>query len=335
MGTSLKVFGLQKIVREFAKAVHSHKNGKGRVIFVNRTRPAESVWEGIIDDFVAMDCDDWVEDLKSRRHDLWFRQGEIDMTVTKSAQPKRKRKSIEDDNAKEKRPTKKAKIVVEVPSRDAAAGQNTSDMLARRLQSPKKIKLPQDYPGRAILSPLAQARRPSVSPFTSPIRGDDESHLHSSRKRGTPVRPPISPFSSPIFADTMREPSASRKWGTPKRPEFSPFTPGVRTGSKLKMEVCRDENNFFPPSPYMSDAEPEAGPDEDSAAMTATEQLGEVNDSKHSQFMAQVWQRVRDSGIFLYGQKPHSSQELIDDDVDGVETPSRGPRGRKIDVFAE
>jgi NAD-dependent SIR2 family protein deacetylase len=335
MGTSLKVFGLQKIVREFAKAVHSHKNGKGRVIFVNRTRPAESVWEGIIDDFVAMDCDDWVEDLKSRRHDLWFRQGEIDMTVTKSAQPKRKRKSIEDDNAKEKRPTKKAKIVVEVPSRDAAAGQNTSDMLARRLQSPKKIKLPQDYPGRAILSPLAQARRPSVSPFTSPIRGDDESHLHSSRKRGTPVRPPISPFSSPIFADTMREPSASRKWGTPKRPEFSPFTPGVRTGSKLKMEVCRDENDFFPPSPYMSDPEPEAGPDEDSAAMTATEQLGEVNDSKHSQFMAQVWQRVRDSGIFLYGQKPHSSQELIDDDVDGVETPSRGPRGRKIDVFAE
>ena len=38
MGTSLKVFGLQKIVRDFAKSIHARKDKKGRVIFVNRSR---------------------------------------------------------------------------------------------------------------------------------------------------------------------------------------------------------------------------------------------------------------------------------------------------------
>ncbi|OCT53360.1 hypothetical protein CLCR_09936 [Cladophialophora carrionii] len=335
MGTSLKVFGLQKIVREFAKAVHSHKNDKGRVIFINRTRPAESVWEGIIDDFVAMDCDDWVDDLKKRRHDLWLRQGEIDMTVTKSAQPKRKRKSIEDEGAKENKPCKKAKIVVEVPSHHAADGGSPSDILSRRLVTPKKIKLPRDYPGRAILSPLAQARRPPVSPFTSPIRGDEESALPSPRKRGTPLRPPISPFSSPVRADPDKEPSILKKWGTPKRPAFSPFTPGLWTGSKLKMEVCRDENEFCPPSPSIVDPEAEPELDEDTVVVTETQQPGKVDGSKALPFMAQVWQRVRESCVFSYGQEPNSSQQSMEDDVGEVDTPTRGPRGRRIDVLAE
>jgi NAD-dependent histone deacetylase SIR2 len=42
MGTSLKGFGLQKIVKDFAKQIHSRKDNKGRVIFINRTKPAES-----------------------------------------------------------------------------------------------------------------------------------------------------------------------------------------------------------------------------------------------------------------------------------------------------
>ncbi|EXJ63968.1 hypothetical protein A1O7_00303 [Cladophialophora yegresii CBS 114405] len=334
MGTSLKVFGLQKIVREFAKAVHSHKNDKGRVIFVNRTRPAESVWEGIIDDFVAMDCDDWVDDLKKRRHDLWLRQGEIDMAVSKAAQPKRKRKSIEDESSKENRPSKKAKIVVEVPSPNAADGGNPSAILSRRLISPKKIKLPQDYPGRAILSPLAKARRPPVSPFTSPIRGNNESPLPSSRKRGTPMRPPISPLSSPILADTDREPLILKKWSTPKRPAFSPFTPGLWTGSKLKMEVCRDENEFFPPSPCTVDLEVQPEPDGDTVVITEFQQSGQVDEPRGLPFMVQVWQRVRDSCGFSYAQEPNSSQQTNEDDVGEVDTPTRGPRGRKIDVLA-
>ncbi|RMD39975.1 hypothetical protein DV735_g5159, partial [Chaetothyriales sp. CBS 134920] len=93
MGTSLKVFGLQKIVKQFANTVHEQKNGKGKVIFVNRTKPAESVWDSFIDYYVSMDCDDWIQDLKQRRPDLWLRQGEIDARILSPSPHDRRRYS--------------------------------------------------------------------------------------------------------------------------------------------------------------------------------------------------------------------------------------------------
>jgi NAD-dependent histone deacetylase SIR2 len=64
MGTSLKVFGLKKLVKEFAKAVHDcpAKNGLGggKVIFVNLTKPSGSEWDSIIDYHVEGTTDAWV-----------------------------------------------------------------------------------------------------------------------------------------------------------------------------------------------------------------------------------------------------------------------------------
>ena len=339
MGTSLKVFGLQKIVREFANAVHSHKNGKGRVVFVNRTRPAESVWEGVIDDFVAMDCDDWVDDVKKRRHDLWLRQGEIDLLTTKSAQPKRKRKSMEDDSAKENKLVKKAKVVVEIPSpRRSEASEADMCILARRVISPKKIKVPKDFPGREILSPLAQARRPPVSPFTSPIRGEDGENLPRTRKPATPKRPPLSPFTSPIYPEEERKPSISSERGTPDAPAFSPFTPGFRSGSKLKMEVFQDdeiENEVLPSSPCVRHSEPEPLSGEDTEAVS--EAYGLAGSDEHFEgpkIGSRLWQRVRAGWVPSFKQAPTSRQGSVGDAVQ-LDMPSRGPRGRKVDVFAE
>jgi NAD-dependent SIR2 family protein deacetylase len=111
MGTSLKVHGLQKVVREFAKKIHARKDGKGKVICVNRTKPAESVWENVIDHYIAMDCDDWVRDLRTRREDLWLRQGELNLSVTKPSA--KKRKSTDGTEV----PSKRAKIVIEIPAK--------------------------------------------------------------------------------------------------------------------------------------------------------------------------------------------------------------------------
>ncbi|TAQ84831.1 hypothetical protein B7494_g6859 [Chlorociboria aeruginascens] len=72
MGTSLRVHGLKIMVKEFAKAVHV-KGGK--VIFVNQTKPPESVWGDVIDYWVEWDCDAWVLDLNKRRSDIWLPQG--------------------------------------------------------------------------------------------------------------------------------------------------------------------------------------------------------------------------------------------------------------------
>jgi NAD-dependent histone deacetylase SIR2 len=74
LGTSLRVHGLKRIVKEFAKAVHAKG---GMVVFVNNTAPTESAWNDTIDHHVEMDCDDWVVDLKKRRAGIWERQTKL------------------------------------------------------------------------------------------------------------------------------------------------------------------------------------------------------------------------------------------------------------------
>ncbi|PBK76728.1 DHS-like NAD/FAD-binding domain-containing protein [Armillaria solidipes] len=71
MGTSLKVHGLKKLVKDFAKAVHAHssasstgtgkaKRWAGKVVFVNRTAPGTE-WSDVIDYHVAGETDVWVD----------------------------------------------------------------------------------------------------------------------------------------------------------------------------------------------------------------------------------------------------------------------------------
>ncbi|KIJ66332.1 hypothetical protein HYDPIDRAFT_26692 [Hydnomerulius pinastri MD-312] len=86
MGTSLKVHGLKKLVKDFAKAVHasaststtgtprSAKAWQGKVVFVNKTPPG-SEWSDVIDYHVAGETDRWVEkvidDWKKMRPSDW------------------------------------------------------------------------------------------------------------------------------------------------------------------------------------------------------------------------------------------------------------------------
>ena len=87
MGTSLKVHGFKKLVKDFAKSVHGSsslssswtsktgpKSWVGKVVYVNKTPPG-SEWEGIIDYHVAGETDEWVEkvveDLKKMRPSDW------------------------------------------------------------------------------------------------------------------------------------------------------------------------------------------------------------------------------------------------------------------------
>jgi len=70
-GTSLKVHGIKKLVKDFAKLVHAKK---GVVILVNKCELAKSEWDNVIDYWVEGDCDVWIEDLKARIPDLWMKQ---------------------------------------------------------------------------------------------------------------------------------------------------------------------------------------------------------------------------------------------------------------------
>jgi NAD-dependent histone deacetylase SIR2 len=99
MGTSLKVHGLKKLVKDFAKTVHassatsggllspkntnkSTKNLARKVIFVNRTPPPAGEWSDIIDYHVEGETDKWVdkvvEDWKKMRPADWEVQKTLD-----------------------------------------------------------------------------------------------------------------------------------------------------------------------------------------------------------------------------------------------------------------
>lgn len=60
LGTSLKVYGMRKLVKKFAMKVHSNK---GFVIFINKTEAGISEWSEVLDYVVVGDCDTWVKEL--------------------------------------------------------------------------------------------------------------------------------------------------------------------------------------------------------------------------------------------------------------------------------
>ena len=85
MGTSLKVHGLKKLVKDFARAVHASAPSSaltpkkarpwaGKVVFVNRTPPGGE-WADVIDCHVSGETDKWVErvveDWKKKRPADW------------------------------------------------------------------------------------------------------------------------------------------------------------------------------------------------------------------------------------------------------------------------
>ena len=105
LGTSLKVNGLQVIVREFARSVHAKTSKKRKVIFVNHTKPPGGVWREFIDYHIAMDCDHWVQDALIRRADLGQKQSDLAQKFLQVPMPScksRKLKRVSSVNAEDK-----------------------------------------------------------------------------------------------------------------------------------------------------------------------------------------------------------------------------------------
>jgi NAD-dependent histone deacetylase SIR2 len=86
-GTSLKVHGIKKLVKDFAKLVHANK---GVVILINKSELAKSEWKSVIDYWVEGDCDAWIHDLKGRIPELWMKQESLPiMAIRKPVSKKR------------------------------------------------------------------------------------------------------------------------------------------------------------------------------------------------------------------------------------------------------
>ena len=81
-GTSLKVVGIKKLVKDMGKAV---REKGGKILLVNKSELASSEWDSVFDWHVQADTDEWVNDLKKRRPDMFMHQTRLPlMPVTKS-----------------------------------------------------------------------------------------------------------------------------------------------------------------------------------------------------------------------------------------------------------
>ena len=201
--------------------------------------PADSVWDGIIDDYVAMDCDDWVNDMRMRRHDIWLRQGELDLKAAKPAE-KRKR-STKADASEEDRPAKKPrksatlrkKVVVQIFKDKSAMTPEPGNDVER-----EDVDLLTPPSSQDVHSRSSKARRladqvlidaletpPETPPGTPSSRvrywRSDNPEDTPSRSKMSPQRPNSSPLSRSF--KPLRDISNSVSVASPNRPEHSPI----------------------------------------------------------------------------------------------------------------
>lgn len=138
LGTSMRVHGLKVLVKEFAKAVHD-KGGK--VVFVNFTKPPESVWSDVLDFWVQWDCDAWVGDLQNRKPALWLPPGTLlpeEEKAKASKAPRRISGSGETSKKKAEKADKTAEKVDKTSEKSVDKADKTSEKAADKIDKTAK-----------------------------------------------------------------------------------------------------------------------------------------------------------------------------------------------------
>ena len=220
LGTSLKVHGLKVLVREHAKAVHTKTGKKGKVIFVNLTPPPGSVWNDVIDYWVAMDCDEWVRKTRNLRPSLFQSQAELVLQVVKNLDGKACSKG------KGKTP----------------ANGNENKENVPRGQSPHR------GPGKSL---------PKVAPFSKRgvVQDKDAARLNLKSERDllrTPTKPKqlhTPPTSRPEARSRGRPPKASicatKELTTLAAPKPLRTPSSLRQNRQAQVQVCEEEDSML------------------------------------------------------------------------------------------
>ncbi|KAG8849716.1 hypothetical protein FRB96_000656 [Tulasnella sp. 330] len=199
MGTSLKVHGLRKLVKEFASTVHTlpssstssppkappNRGFLNKVIFVNKTAPS-SEWNGIIDYHVQGQTDDWVarviDDWKKARPADWELQTTLlegskmkivkDLSVSgkiKAIKKKVVRKEVENVDPSSLSSQASQKTLVD--TRSQAILPYTSTAISRQNKlAAKSISLPQLAFASNKPAPLSPSKRGNRTYTTAEAR---------------------------------------------------------------------------------------------------------------------------------------------------------------------
>ncbi|KAK6513043.1 hypothetical protein TWF506_009205 [Arthrobotrys conoides] len=199
-GTSLKVIGLKRIVKAFASKV---KSRGGKVVYINATPAADSIWGDIIDYHIQMDCDAWITDLKLRRNEIWLHQSLLDKewrktklaSLTKSKTTTGYESDKENSEKLRGQPLVRRKSLSSLPPKKKS-GNGKEKQLPTPTNTPRKRK-PSSAPNTPILSASKRVYNAAFPTATSPLTSlgttPSGSHLNTPSKRirlsSTPLPP--------------------------------------------------------------------------------------------------------------------------------------------------
>lgn len=262
LGTSLKVHGLKRLVKELAKAVHSlpatklrPEGGKGRVIFVNKTAPGKE-WDGVFDAWVEGDCDDWVDGVEREWRRVRGRDFEAQSTLAglgKAVKPaaaaaavagKSKAKAAVGSKAK-----KEAEALASAPS---AGPSGTPRAIPAPLVTKRSATLLSTRPSSSTLSPsiakasrpLSAAPRPLAPTPSSPLPmlsspASAPAHVLSPAQRAVNVPAYLAPLAPPT-AFSVRQAEGSK---SPKKRQRLAGETGKGKGRAYSDDSDDDENS--------------------------------------------------------------------------------------------
>lgn len=248
LGTSLKVFGLKRIVREFAKAVHARG---GKVIYVNNTPAANSTWKDVIDYHIDMDCDKWVADVKKRRFDIWEVQVKLDLgKVTKKlaaslTKGKSNKGKIFNETDKENELAARPKVKATGARKPLASSSGNGSLPKRPITKKTITKKP------ITKVPIC----PPTPPPTNGSRPEKKSTIK--RVQNTPYNPPSAPStptrrnkSTFMSAPVLATPTHSPQSRTPSRITRMMASVGLKSPWKENVNYCaRDGSGSLDQSP--------------------------------------------------------------------------------------
>lgn len=268
MGTSLKVHGLRKLVKEFARTVHgknsSMRDGKtktwtGKVIFVNKTPPAAE-WADVIDYHVAAETDMWVnkviEDWKKMRPVDWEVQQKLvatasagDMTMTsalkhvkENATTKAERKGLDEQSENI------APIPVFVSTASADRGLRSPPSPSKRYQAASHYSNLESSP----------SKRHAIALKNVVLDNDERRLLFTERTNNEPLAGPSTvddTFDLPQGVDivSMKKPRTKTKLTTaaqakPNPPRTRSQVDSTGRRSRSKVATIRKEDGRLGPS---------------------------------------------------------------------------------------
>lgn len=201
MGTSLKVHGLKKLVKDFARTIHSSTSPSGassskkpfKVIFVNKTAPGAE-WTDIIDYHISGETDRWtakvIEDWKKMKPADW----EIQQTLVENECDTSMNNGLKVGKSLTSAKTKSGK---------AASGQENIPILPRDLTEKAAARVDNSKPDR----PLSPSKRQQKSCHYDDIESSP------SKRQSLSVHRNAMPKEERrmLFAETTNKPSIAAK----------------------------------------------------------------------------------------------------------------------------